>query len=175
MDEQLNQDQQDQQQEAAATSGEGHQWTPGEIAAIQAQGVKPLEMNMIQSTAALDAGTTSASGTQSSAANASQGDDTAVNAESHSGTGEGEQGKSIGDVSLQDPASDAHTKSGGSPGDDSGNASAPGASDGSGAESPNGRHPAHRWIDLAELKLAAIEHAAVAELLDIMRNLRQEM
>jgi hypothetical protein len=188
MDEQLNQDQQQQQQEAAATSGEG---------------------------VALDADTTSASDTQSSVANASQGDDTAA---SQSSGAAGEVGNApaagatepvassntanfdgaAADTGNTDDApqsegdapqyetkmyTDGTTASGIAPlpdlspaeQDAAGNASTLGASTGSGAESPNGRHPAHRWIDLAELKLAAIEHAAVAELLDIMRNLRQEL
>ncbi|WP_224030250.1 hypothetical protein [Paraburkholderia caribensis] len=42
-------------------------------------------------------------------------------------------------------------------------------------ESSHGRHPAHRWLDLAEKKLALIEHDVVAELLDIVRMVRQEL
>lgn len=165
MDEQLNQDQQEQQQEAGATSGEG---------------------------VASAAATTSTSGTQSSAANASQGDGTAADQSS------GEAGEPVGGEPETRPLETKTYADGSSatgyglpdvsPIDNTtpvvstdtagelGNASTLGAFDGSGAEqSPNGRHPAHRWIDLAEMKLAAIEHAAVAELLDIMRNLRQEL
>jgi hypothetical protein len=124
----------------------------------------------------------SASGTPSSAENASQSAGTAASAGSSSVTSEGEprvetktyaDGTTATGVAPLPDLSPAEQ-------DEAGNGQSSLTGSSTVAESPtdippNGRHPAHRWIDLAEVKIAALEAAVGAELFDILRNLRQEL